>query len=416
MIAVPILVAATGMSVFIGQELAIRGDADDARIAVEAGRYDEARRIINRWLDARPGSAEAHFLLARVALAEKRPDEIAEAFGKAQELGHDAEELGRLRGLLLVFIGRPEEAEPLLVAALERADGDDPEVAEALASVLLASYRILPAKVVLEHWMRSTPDDARPYLWMTEVDRRTQAAPPVLLGHYRAALDRDPTLDAARLGLARALLEASRHDEAAEHFAEYLERHPDDPDALVDAGRTALDRGELDDAARYLDAALGLSPGDAEALRERGVLDLRLGNPEVALDRLDAAVERSPFDREAWYHRAQALARVGRIEEAAGAQARSEDLLEDEQRLDALRKGLVRSPDDRDLQAGIASWLFDHGQPEEALRWTSLILKFSPDHAPTLQLLADYYSRIGDHGQANYYRMQAGSAVGGPSS
>lgn len=407
LIAAPILVAAIGASVLIARGLAARADARAARIAVEEGRYDEARRAIDRWIDARPGSAEAYFLRARVALAEQEPAEIVEAFGKAQELGYPFEELDRLKGLLLVFIGRPGEAEPLLVSAFERAGGDDPEVAEALAGVLLGSYRIHPARIVLEHWMGSDPGDALPYLLMTEVDRRTQADPETILTRYRAALDRDPTLAPARLGLARTLREAGRHDEAADAFASYLELCPDDPDALVDSGRTAMDRGDLEAAADYLDAALTIAPDDPSALRERGVLDLRLGDPEAALGRLDEAVDRSPFDREAWYHRSQALARLGRTEEAAEAQARSVALLEEERQLDTLRKQLVQSPDDRDLQSGIASWLFAHGQDEEALRWARVILTFAPDHVPTLRLMADYYARIGDHGQANYYRMQA---------
>ena len=40
-------------------------------------------------------------------------------------------------------------------------------------------------------------------------------------------------------------------------------------------------------------------------------------------------------------------------------------------------------------------WLFDHGHPEEGLRWTEKILRESPQHPETNRLLADYYEKKG---------------------
>ena len=51
-----------------------------------------------------------------------------------------------------------------------------------------------------------------------------------------------------------------------------------------------------------------------------------------------------------------------------------------------------------------AEWLLNHGHDQEGLEWTTQILRDQAGHAPTLELLADYYQRKGETGRANYYQ------------
>ena len=72
--------------------------------------------------------------------------------------------------------------------------------------MLLGTYRLGEARLVIDRWMRDAPADARPYLWLTQFDRRIEVDNPGSWEHhYREALQRDPGLDTARLGLAETL-------------------------------------------------------------------------------------------------------------------------------------------------------------------------------------------------------------------
>ena len=92
---------------------------------------------------------------------------------------------------------------------------------------------------MIDRWITDAPADGRPFLWLTEIDRRTEVDNP---GSWETALprgpDRDPDLDAARHGLAESLRKVHRNDEAAKEYERYLARHPDDPIALAGRGST----------------------------------------------------------------------------------------------------------------------------------------------------------------------------------
>src|SRR5262249_6165551 len=160
----------------------------------------------------------------------------------------------------------------------------------------LKTYRLAQAQAVIQRWINDAPADGRPFLWLTEIDRRTAVdSPEAWVRHYRDALARDPELDSARHGLAESLRELHRNEEAAEAFRRYLARHPDDAVALAGAGLNMLERGEMAAAGQLLDRALALTPTQPAALKARAELDLHRGDLTSARRRLDAAVEAEPF-------------------------------------------------------------------------------------------------------------------------
>lgn len=381
---------------------------------VASGRLSEAEAPLRRWLGARPDDPEAHSLHARIALALDRPKEAAEAIDRARSLGAGPESLQRVEGLLLARRGRSAEAEPLLARVLGRSSEPEPEVAEALARILLESYRLKQAAIVLERWARDAPRDGRPYLWMTEVDRRIEPNLDVAIGHYREALRRDPNLHRARLELAEALREARRGEEAAREFEAYFARRPDDPAALVGAGRNALAMADLPTAIRHLDRALGLSPSNLDALKERAAVELQRGDGAAALPWLDKALKVDPFDAEAVYSRGLALNRLRRSTEAKAEQARAARLRDEQAQLLKTRERLQADPGNDDLRSEIARWMFEHGQPAQGVKWAESVLARRPGHAATHRLLADHYRAVGDAGRANFHRLRAAEGGSAP--
>ena len=281
-------------------------DARLARAAIARGQHRQAREPLMRWLGAQPGSAEAHALLAQVALEDGDLGKVTEELNQARALGYPKRGLERLHAITLARIGRFAEAEPILLSLYQPEKDPDPTVDEALARVYLMTYRLRQAEQVIRQWIRHSPRDGRPFLWLTEYDRRMEVDnSEALETHYREALDRDPDLDAARLGLAETLRKSHRNAEAAVEFGIYLARHQNDTAALSGGGRNDLELGDHESAIRRLDRALAIDARDPAALKGRAEIDVARGEPTKALERLSIALEIDRFDTEALYSRAR---------------------------------------------------------------------------------------------------------------
>lgn len=412
-----VVMLALGIALLAWAGLALRNEmrvgrySRAARRAVASGRFDDARRPLESWLQADPGAAEAHFLKARVALAKGDAREVSDELRLALERGHSREELERLDAIVKVRIGQYADAKPVLERLFEQSQAPDPEVDEALARIYLQTYELTKAQNVIERWIRDAPDDATPYLWFTEIDSRTTADSNALQEeHYRAALARDPNLARARLGLAKLLLKERRSDEAAQEFALYLARNPDDVAARVGAALCAKGSGDEDTAIGHLDRALAIAPDDPSALKERAGIDQRHGDYKTALARLDRALKADSFDTETLYARTQVLARLGRLEESRADQRKMDQIKVDQARLLKIRDAILEHPDNLALRVEVARWMFDHGRDDEGLRWANYILSLRPDYRPANLLLAEHYQHKGDIGRANYYNLRAASS------
>ena len=231
-----------------------------------------------------------------------------------------------------------------------------------------------------------------------------------MISDYAEALRRDPESGPARLGLANILREVHRSSESVPLYTSYLARTPDDPAAHLGLGRAYSELGDETAARRHLDRALKLAPNDVQTLIECAQIEVRNGTFNRALDFLGRAAQGDPFEPEIHYRQALVLNRLGRRDEARAEQNICDRLRSDMARINEIRIGLVRDPNNGTLQLEAARWMILHGHPDEGLRWANRILRLHPDHAPTHQLLADYYSRQGQYGLANYHRFQLSGA------
>jgi tetratricopeptide (TPR) repeat protein len=393
----------------IRAHLAIERDAQAVRDAMAAGRPAWAVDPLRRWMRARPSSAEAHALKAEVALAEGDFPEVKREFNKARALDYPAEKLDRIRAIWYARLGRFAEAEPTLTDLWSTSAKTDPGVDEALARIYLKTYRLRSAKAVIKRWITDAPADGRPFLWLTEIDRRTEVDNPASWeSHYREALNRDPDLDPARHGLAESLRKVHRNDEAAQEYERYLARHPDDPTALAGAGLNALEMGDLSRAARQLDHALEVAPKDPSALKGRAEVALYGGDMAAACRWLDQAIEADPFDDGAFHVRGRVRALLGDAAGSRADRAAFDRLKKEQAELLALRTPLMDTPSDNLTRSKVVAWCFAHGREKDALEWAMAILANDPNDAPTCQLLADYYAKRPDGaGLANFYRLKA---------
>ena len=109
-------------------------------------------RQLGRWLEAQPGSGEAHYYKAWEALARNEPREAVQAVDRSRELGFDADRLNCLAAIYHARAGRLGEAEPVLERAfLEQVEPQE-MVARELARLYLSSYRLDRAARAIERW------------------------------------------------------------------------------------------------------------------------------------------------------------------------------------------------------------------------------------------------------------------------
>ena len=411
-----LLVAALVLTFKVERSSAARRAAQAARLAIASGRHREAREPLARWLRAQPGAFEAHLLLAQVALEEGDLGKVSDQLNQARDLGCPKAELERLHAVTLARIGRFAEAEPILTRLYNSATKPDPAVDEALARLYLMTYRLRQAEQVIHQWMRDAPRDARPFLWLTEYDRRMEVDnSQALEDHYRGALERDSNLDAARLGLAETLRKVHRNTEAAAEYEIYLAHHPADSAALSGAGRNDVALGDLESAARRLDRALALDPRDSGALKGRAEIHAARRKPKKAIELLDRTLVIDQFDTEALYSRGRLRAMLGDAQGSAADLALFKRYTDDHHELLGLRGLLMANPSSNDLRVKVAAWMLAHGRDEDGLGWARAVLASNPDHAETNALLADYYSkRPSDAGLANYYRLRASPKASKP--
>lgn len=379
--------------------------------AVEAGRYDEAARRLKSWLAKDPGSPTAAYYGGRIALARGDMAAAVDGLARASQLGCPRAEFEILGALIQSKRGLNKEALPYLRKAVDVARRPDRQLEEALAKSYLETYDLVRAGQVLDRWMRDFPDDPKPYLWRAEIHSRSDESDlSVLAGDYREALARDPDLAGARLGLARALHQAHRNDDASAEYDAYLEQEPDDALAHLGAGRNLVESGRDDEAKVHLQRALALDPRNASVLGELAELAARRDDLQVALDYLDRAVELDPYATGLRIHRSLTLRRLGRIDDAEKDQDVLKRLRADLDALQRARQRLVQSPHDRAAQLEVTRWMFTHGQELEGVRWAEQILREDPGNPEASALLAEYHQRKGNVGLANYYRAGASSS------
>jgi Flp pilus assembly protein TadD len=398
-----------GAGILVHEHRAVERDARSARGAFAAGRPAMAVEPLRRWFRARPSSPEVHALLAEAALAGGDLAEVGRELERARSLGCPESKLEKVHAIVLARLGRYAEAEPILTRLWTEQEITDPAVDEALARIFLKTYRLFHARKVIERWIKDAPADGRPFVWLTEIDRRTNGGDPALPEvHYRAALERDPDLDTARLGLADSLRTNHRNDEASLEYERCLARSPEDPAALSGAGQNALEMNDLSRAAHLLDRALVQTPNDPSALKARARVALHTGDLPTARRMLDQVIGADAFDEEAFYIRARVRAMEG---DFAGAKADGkifDHLKHEQEEMLSMRARLLNDPADNDSRAKAVAWLFEHGRDKDGLEWAAAILANNPNHGPTCRLLADYYEKRSDGaGLANFYRLKA---------
>jgi putative PEP-CTERM system TPR-repeat lipoprotein len=249
----------------------------EADVALHHG--DLAAAEARKAIDLDPRDEAARKLLARIYLSERA---YADARPLIEELAAKQpkdSEVAALQGDLAMALGSPEEA----AAAFQRGLALAPSSALQLrlARAQMQSGHGDAAEQSLRSWIAARPEDAAARLALADVymarNRLNDAAE-----QYRAVAEKDPDNAVAENNYAWALSQTGHEVEALEHARRAASLRPNAPEVMDTLGVVLLQNHRGADAVDALQKAAALGPG----------------NPDVQL------------------HLAQALAAVGRREEA----------------------------------------------------------------------------------------------------
>ena len=145
--------------------------------------------------------------------------------------------------------------------------------------------------------------------------------------HYQQAIHADPKQSSgAYLGLARAQMALGRQEEAHRTLQTAVERDPNEPLPTILLGELAVQQGRLDEAELCFTRALQLDPTRADAYSARAQVRVATGQLEAATSDLDRAVELDPQRGDTWVQLAALHRVVGREADALEAARRAVEL------------------------------------------------------------------------------------------
>ncbi|HLK03671.1 MAG TPA: tetratricopeptide repeat protein [Candidatus Acidoferrum sp.] len=265
---------------------------DQARAAIERNDFQAAVEPLQKFLAEKDDFAYAHFQLAYVYTALKQPKEARAEYEKATALDPKMSEAQLNLGILLLESDPAAAVTPLskavellptqtrprfLLGAAQERSGDFKAAAQSFEAALALDPKDLDTTLHLAH------------LYYNQ-KRYSEAE-----SKFRAALDLQPNLPAALLGLAQSL-DAQKKPEAAEAYQNYLKTQPDDPAAKENLARSLVAKDQFDAA----EALLGPEqPGVAPTLDSLKLrADIQIGQKkwDAAATTLKQAVALAPKD------------------------------------------------------------------------------------------------------------------------
>jgi tetratricopeptide (TPR) repeat protein len=381
---------------------------EQAQQALDRQDLPAACDLLRQYLDARPGSAEGHFLLAQTLRRDGQFDPAERHLSEARRLGWDLDAVRREADLADLQRRGVREMPGRELSALVRQLGPQKPLLEALYRGDLALRNWDRAGYWLHLWLENSPDDWAPRLWQAELLERFKKYDRARADYLRV-LELRPDHPRALLGVGLVAL-ANRGDytEAESYLGRYLEKDPGHPEARLGLARCRLGRGDLAGARESARRVWDDNPGHAGAALLLGTIEReaeRYAEAEHWL-RLGESVDRQGVS----YQLSQVLRPLGREKEADEYHRKFTELREAHRAVESALRAAEREPKNAQRQYEVGQRELTIGEEELAANWFLQALKVDPDHKPSHAALADYYGRQSDPEsatRAQFHRRRA---------
>ncbi|MGA2441309.1 MAG: tetratricopeptide repeat protein [Tepidisphaeraceae bacterium] len=362
---------------------------EEMRIAVrhlQAGRLDEAERVLRQLLAAAPNSPDGLHLLAIVALQKGALDAGIDLIRRAIAINPAVAEYHSNLGDALRRTGKFDEA----IAACRAALAFRPDFAEAynnLGNALRQKGQLADAVSAYRHAVRLKPDYAEAYRNlgsalrdMEELDGPSDGA----IMAFREAFRLRPDLPEIHNNLGCALRESGRLDEAIEVFRDGARAAPDRAEICNNLGNALNERGEFNEAADFCLRALRLRPQFPGACNNLGnaLRGMRKLNEAMAAYR--RAIELKPDYVEAHVNLGIALHDQGRLDEA----------------IQVCAQAIQLDPACAEAHFNLGNMLHHHGRIRESLAARREAIRLRPSYAVAYGNLAGALTDLGELDEA----------------
>jgi tetratricopeptide (TPR) repeat protein len=372
-----------------------------ARQAIARRDFESAYDQLTLCLEVWHHSAEAEFETARVARRSGRYAEAEKHLKVCKELKWVPEGIELEQVLLQAQRGNTRKYEEIMVDWINREHPESVLILEAFIKGYMKNYEMVHVLECLEIWLKKEPDNVEALLRRgraMEIMRRIDDAGE----DYRRAVELEPKNEEARRLLAIYLVSNHQGTTAIRHFQWLRERFPSDPAVLLGLARAMHEVGKSEEAGRLVDQVLEENPLNALALSEKGRLALERGELIEAENWLRKAVSLAPFDKESLFSMWHCLKKQQKLDEATEWRARFDQIDVDSFKMTEVMMQIRQAPTDPNLRLEAGKLLIQNGQDVEGLRWLDSALRQDPNHQPTRKYLADYFEKHGDKQRGAY--------------
>lgn len=302
-------------------------------LAARQDRLEEALALVEDSIAIIPSRADAHAARSAILFRRRELDKAIEAARAALALEPRHLQATQLLGKLYFVEGRLEEALPHLQEALAREPTFD--VAYALAISYVRLKRLADARRLFQQLVAALGESPRLHILIGRAYREAGLYEQAIEEFKRAlALNSRQPRAHFLIGLAELLRGgAARFAQAQAHFEAEIAISPDDYASHFFLGTIHLSERRWQPAEEFLKKAQSLQPNNPDPPLYLGQLYFQTGRHEQAAAALEKAIELTTDIRRnnyqvarAHYLLAQALARLGREQEALAQLKRSEEL------------------------------------------------------------------------------------------
>ncbi|HUT55653.1 MAG TPA: tetratricopeptide repeat protein [bacterium] len=380
------------------QQLAVRGKNDEALKELRAALKDD------------PGSAFLRTTLADGLYRQGNNDEALKLIDESIKLDPAEAAAHQVRGMVLMAIERPADAEQSFLNAA-RLDPDDPEYVINVADARMAQKKPEDAFAVLAAYANTHPEDLDVQYYMAAILLQVGQVDKAR-ARYHMILSREPGYYPAQADLFRMEQALGRYDAAIKAGYLLLSYYPGDANTRMQLVGLLLRRGRQDEAIAVLDGGKKSGAVVPDWWLQKGYILLRRSQAEAAKAEFDAALALDPTSVEATMALGLAETVLGHYLDAASyfeAVPKDNKLYGDARRqlaLLALKQGETRravelmeelyaaNPDDANMAMSYSAVLRDvgdYGKAEEVVN--AALSKHPDDNALRAELALTYYAQ-----------------------
>jgi len=344
-------------------ENALQRYTEQAKVALGAGRFEEAEQAFEKIRELEPAVAEVHANLGAIYFQEKKFDKAVPALRQAIKLNPGLAKSATLLAISLSELGRFKEALPGLEKGFRSAC--DSEVKRMCGLQLERAYtgvqrhdkamevaielnRLYPQDPeVLYHTgrlfgnfafvtMQTLAQVAPGSIWRHQAAAEafeSQGSYDLAVREYRTVLELGPGRPGIHFRLGRTLLKRSEQshssedaNEAAKEFERELELDPTNANAAYELADMHRDAGQFEEASQMFEQALKYYPDFEDAHLGLAAAFIAQQKMQDALPHLKKAIALNPDNEVSWY-------RLSQVQMALGSQAERQKAFAEFQRL-----------------------------------------------------------------------------------